>query len=126
MPADLELLRDASELRISSARWADHKGSIEWREGTSRLHSFFDDVDTLPPSTRLPRPAWVCLNRLRTGFGHFWSSMHKWGMASMAFCGESGAEEQTPNHITTSCTIYRHPNGIRGLLTVNKIGKAAV
>ena len=40
VPAALELLRDASELDASAARWADHRWSINWREGTSRLHSF--------------------------------------------------------------------------------------
>ena len=80
---------------------------------------FFDDVDALPPGMGLPRPAWVRLNRLRTGFGLFRASMHKWDMASTASC-ERGAEEQTTYHIITSCPIYRHPNKIRGLLTVNE------
>ena len=49
VPAALELLKDASKLGTSEARWADHMWSIGWREGTSRLHSFFDDVDAFPP-----------------------------------------------------------------------------
>ena len=40
-------------------------------------------------------------------------------MASTAFC-ECDAEEHTAEDIITSCPIYRHPNGIRGLLTVNE------
>ena len=119
VPAALELLRDASELGNSAARWANHRWSIGWREGTSRLHSFFDDMGALPPGMGLPRPAWVRLNRLQTGVGFFRSSMHKWGMASTASC-ECGAEEQTADHIITSCPIYRHPNEIRCLLTVNE------
>ena len=118
-PAALELLRDGSELGISAARWADHKWSIGWREGTSCLHSFFDDVDALPLGMGLPRPAWVRLNRLWTAIGLFRSSMHKWDMASTASC-KCGAEEQTADHIITFCLIYRHPNGLRGLLTVNE------
>ena len=31
VPAVLELLRDASELGTSAARWVDHRWSIEWR-----------------------------------------------------------------------------------------------
>ena len=81
VPAALELLRDASELGTSAARWANHRWSIEWREGTSRLHSFFDDVDALPPGMGLSTPAYVWLNRLRTGVGLFGSLIHKWGMA---------------------------------------------
>ena len=79
----------------------------------------FDDVDALPPGMRLSKPALVRLNRLRTGVGLFRSLMHKWSMACTASC-ECGAEEQTENHIITSCPIYRHPLGIRGLLTVNE------
>ena len=101
------------------SRMAVHRWSIGWREGTSRLHSFFDDVDALPPGMGLTRPAWVQLNRFRTGVGLFRSSMYKWGRDSTASC-ECGAEEQTADHILTSCPIYRHTNGIRGLLTVNE------
>ena len=107
VPAALGLFRDASKLGTSAARWANHtwRWSIGWREGTSHLHSFFDDVDALPPGMGLPRPAWVWLNRLQTGVGLFWS-MHKWGMASTASC-ECGAKEQTANHIITSCPTYQ-------------------
>ena len=117
--AALQLLRDASELGTSATRWADRRWSIGWQEGTSRLQSFFDDVDALSSGMGLYRPAWVPLNRLRTGVDLFRSSMHKWGMASTASC-ECAAEAQTADHITTSCPIYRHSNGIQGLLTVNE------
>ena len=40
-------------------------------------------------------------------------------MASTASC-ECGAEEQTADRIIKSCHIYRHPNGIRGLLAVSE------
>ena len=40
-------------------------------------------------------------------------------MASTA-SSECGAAEQTADHIITSCPIHGHPNGIRGLLTVNE------
>ena len=79
----------------------------------------FDDVDAFPSGMGLPRPAWVRLNRLRTGVGLFRSSMHRWGMAATA-SWECGAEEQTADYIITSCPSYRHANGIRGLLTVNE------
>ena len=119
MSGALELLRDTNEQGTSAARWADHRWSIGWREGISRLHVFFDDVDALSPGMGLSRPAWDRLNRLRTGVGLFRSSMHKWGMASTASC-ECGEEKQTANHIIISCPIQRYPNGIRGLFTVNE------
>ena len=34
--------------------------------------------------SRFPRPAWVKLDRLRTGVGLACSKAHKWGMASRA------------------------------------------
>ena len=71
VPAALQLLRDASELGTSAERWANHRWSIGWRESTSRLHSFFDDVYALPPGMGFPRPAWFRLNRLRTEVGLF-------------------------------------------------------
>ena len=114
VPAALELLKDASKLGTSAARWVNHRWSIGWWEGISRLHSIFHDVDALPPGMGHRRPAWVRLNRLRNGVDLFWPLMHKWGMASTASC-ECGAEEQTTDHIITSWAIYRHPHGIRSL-----------
>ena len=57
--AALKLLRDASELGTSAARWADHRWSSGWWESTSRLHSFFDDMDALPPGMGFFRPEWI-------------------------------------------------------------------
>ena len=81
--------------------------------------NIFHEVDALPRGIELPRPAWVQPNHLRTAVSLFQSSMHKWGMPSTASC-ECGAEEQTADHTITSCSIYHHPNGIWGLLTVNE------
>ena len=67
VPAALKLLRDASELGTSAARWADHRWSIGWRESTSRLHSFVDDVDALPPglsSDNAGKFFWPKVNKL--------------------------------------------------------------
>ena len=119
VPAALELLRDASELSTSAARLADHSWSIGWREGTSRLHSFFLNCGRPSTWNGASQTCRVRLNRLRTGVGLFRSLLHKWGMASTASC-ECWVEEQTADYIITSCPIYCHPNGIRGLLTVNE------
>ncbi|CAK8692973.1 unnamed protein product [Clavelina lepadiformis] len=53
--------------------------------------------------------------------------MNKWGMAPSAAC-ECGAEEQTADHVITSCPTYRHPCGNRGLTTMDEnlvMGKKA-
>ena len=44
---------------------------------------------------------------LRTGFGLFRSTVQRWGMATTAAC-KCGAEEQTADHIITSCPIFYH------------------
>jgi len=59
----------------------------------------------------LPRTAWVGLNRLRTGVGHFRSFLHKWAMASSA-PSECGAEEQTVEHVVLQYSIHQPPHGL--------------
>ena len=112
VPAALDLLNDADALSTRAAgSWADHKWNTEC---ASRLHGFIADVGSLPSGMHFPRPAWVRLNRPRTGDGLFRSTMHKWDMALSLAC-ECGAGEQTADHLITSCSIYRHPNGAGGL-----------
>ena len=115
VPAALDFLNDADAWSTSEAgSWADHKGNMEWQECASRLYGFLADVGSLPSGMHFPRPAWVRLNRLRTGVGLFRSTMHKWGMAPSPAC-ECGADEQTADHLIISCPIYHHPNGAGGL-----------
>ena len=115
VPVALDLLNDADALSTCAAgSRADHKWNTEWQECASRLHGFITDVGSLSSGMHLPRPAWVRLNRLRTGVGQFRSTMHKWGMDPSPAC-ECGADEQTADHLIISCPIYRHPNGASGL-----------
>ena len=82
VPAALDLINDADTLSTSATgSWADRKWNIEWQECASRLHGFIADVGSLPSGMYFPRPAWVRLNRLRTGVGLFRSTLRKWGMA---------------------------------------------
>ena len=46
------------------------------------LGVYIPKVSTSPMEISLTRTAWVKLNRLRTGVGHFGLSMHKWSLAS--------------------------------------------
>ena len=72
-----------------------------------------------PHPKRLPRPekpAWIKLNRLRTGVGRFHLPMHKWGLAPSPNC-ECNASEQTADHVLTACPIHRASHGARGLMT---------
>jgi len=68
---------------------------------------------TPPNGMTLPRRAWVRLNRLHTGVGHFRSCLYKWSMASSAAC-ECGEGEQTVDHVALQCPIYRPPHGVHG------------
>ena len=90
-----DLINDADGLSTSAAgSWTDHKWNTEWQKCASRLHGFIANVGSLPSGMHFPRPAWVRLNRLRTGVDLFRSTMHKWGMAPSPAC-ECGADEQT-------------------------------
>jgi hypothetical protein len=113
VPAARELLQQCSVQGTSAARWADHRWSSERDNIPPRLRDFIPDASS-PTGFGLPRKAWVRLNRLRTGVGRFRSSMHRWGLAANAAC-ECGAENQTADHIISSCPIYRAPDGTHGL-----------
>ena len=111
VPAALELLNDLNKANIGVAHWADYRWNMEWQGNTSRLHQFIADVSSSPSGMNFPRPAWVRLNRLRTGVGLFRSTMYKWGMAPTAAC-ECGAEEQTADHVIATCPSYCYPNWV--------------
>ena len=97
----------------------EYKWSMEWQKNASRLHTFIEDVSPMSPAFSFPRPAWVKLNRLRSGVGIFLTKTHKWGAAFMAAC-ECGAKEQTAKHIITSCPVYHHLNRAHAFLDVKK------
>ena len=119
VPAALELLNDLNKTNIGAAHWADYRWNMEWQGNTSRLHQFIADVSSSPSGMNFPRPAWVRLNRLRTGVGLFRSTMHKWGMAPTAAC-ECGAEEQTADHVIATCPTYSYPDGVQNLARVDE------
>ena len=58
------------------------------------------------------------LNRLQTGVGRFYLSMHKWGLTPSLNC-ECGASEQTADHVLTACPIHWAPHGARGLTVLD-------
>ena len=120
VPAALELINEAEELNISTARWADYTWNEKWPASSSRLHAFIPNHQmTSPPRMHFPRSAWVRLNHLRTGVDLFHLNLQKCGLISSTTC-ECGVKEQTPYHVMASCPTYRHPNGVQGLKMVNK------
>ena len=115
VPAARNLLDNLARLGIRASEWTNLKWKTEYCEGASRLHAFVPQTGARPVGMDLPRAAWVKLNRLRTGVGRFYSSMHKWGLAPSPNC-ECGASEQTADHVLTACPIiHRVPHGARGL-----------
>ena len=65
----------------------------------------------------LPKTSWVKLNRLRTDVGRFYSKngVHeKWGLAPSPNC-ECGANDETADHIVSTCPIHQAPRGVAGL-----------
>jgi len=71
-----------------------------------------------PPGITIPIPSWVRLNHLCTGVGLTRSTMHKWGLVSLAYC-RCGAEEQTANHSLVSFSPYYPLSGTLGLATLD-------
>ena len=115
LPAALELLRDLAEQDVTPNLWHDHRWNSEWQNSPYLLHNYIKDVSNNPSGTKLQRPAWVKLNKPRTGVGLFRTTMHKWGMASSPTC-VCGAKEQSADHIITSCPTHHPPHGALGIL----------
>ena len=118
MPAVWNLLDNLARLGIRASEWTNYKWNTEYCDIASRLRTFVPGTGARPVGMGLPRAAWVRLNRLRTGFGRFHSSMHKWGLAPSPNC-ECGAFEQTADHVLTACPIHRAPHGARGLTVLD-------
>ena len=113
VPGARNLLNNFARLGIRSSKWTNHKWKTEYCKNASRLRAFVPETDARPVGMGLPRAAWIKLNRLRTGVGRFYSSMHKWGLAPSPNC-ECGASEQTADHVLTAW-----PHGARGLTVLN-------
>ena len=62
----------------------------------------------------LPRPAWVWLNRLRTGVRKFQSSIYEWGLAptSICECDALGQIFFDLMRVILECPLHRAPEEI--------------
>ena len=118
VPAARNLLDNLARLGIRASEWTNHKWKMEYCENASRLCAFVPETGARPVGMALPRAAWVKLNRLWTGVGRFYSSMHKWGLAPSPNC-KCGASEQTADYVLTSCPIHRALHGARGLTVLD-------
>ena len=118
VPGARNPLNNLARLGIRASEWTNHKWKTEYCENASRLRAFVPETGARPVEMGLPRAAWVKLNRLRTGVGRFYSSMHRWGLAPSPNC-ECGASEQTADHVLTACPIHRAPHGARGLTVLD-------
>ena len=118
LPVARNLLDNLVRLGIRASEWINHQWKTEYCKNASRLRVFVLETGARPVGMGLSRAAWVKLNRLRTGVGRFYSSMHKWGLALSPNC-ECGAFEQTADHVLTTCPIHRAPHGTRGLTVLD-------
>ena len=118
VPAARNRLGNLARLIIRASEWTNHKWKTEYCENASRLRAFVPGTGSRPVGMGLPRAAWVKLNRLLTGVGRFYSSMHEWGLAPLPNC-ECDASEQTADHVLTACPIHRAPHGARGLTVLD-------
>ena len=97
MPTAQDLLKNSNNFSISTALWLNHVWNKKWKDNITRIHTYITDLFSTLQETKLPRSAWVRLNRLQTGVGRFHSNVYKWGLAPFAVCG--WGKEQTPGHI---------------------------
>ena len=118
VPGMRNLLDNLARLGIRPSEWTNQKWNAEYCENASRRRAFVPRTSARPVGMGLPRAAWVKLNRLRTGVGLFYSSMHKWGLAPSPNC-KCGISEQTTDHVLTVCPIHRAPHGVRGLTVLD-------
>ena len=112
------LLDNLARLGIRAFEWTNHKWKTDYCENASRLYVFVPGTGARLVGMGLSRAAWVKLNRLRTGIGRFYSSMHKWVVAPSPNC-ECGASEQNADHVLIACPIHRAPHGARGLTVLD-------
>ena len=118
VPGARNLLDNLVRLGISASERTNHKWNTEYCENASRLRVFVPGTGARPVGMGLLRAAWVKLNRMRTGFERFHSSMHKWGLAPLPNC-ECGASGQTADHVLTACPIHRAPYVLQSLTVLD-------
>ena len=95
-----------------------HPQDSEWKSMTTPLHLHFPPLN----KTRWPGFTQVGMDRLNClciRVGRFSMYMHKWGLSPNVTC-ECGTEEQTPDHILCTCTIYQPLHGLCGLVELDE------
>ena len=112
-------MHNLSELGIRTVQWTNLTWDTEYSKSMPALGVYIPRVSTRPIGMSWTRTAWVKLNRLRTVVGRFGSSIHKWSLASSSKC-ESGASDQTADHIILTCPTHRAPRGIMDLTVLDE------
>ena len=116
--ATKDLKSNLDQLDIKTADWTEHLWNTEWSNHNTKLHQFISNIDTysvirnacpkmlLGPNKSFRHRCWTL---------PFFASHHYWGMAANA-ARERGAENQTPELITTDGPLYSLPYGTDGLI----------
>ena len=118
VPAARNLLNNLVGLGIRAFEWTNYRWSAEFCENTSRLRVFIPRTSARLVGVSFPQTAWVKLNRLQTGVGRFYLSMHKWGLTPSPNC-KCGASEQTAHHMLMTCPLHRAPQGAQGVTVLD-------
>ena len=106
---------------ICRAQWTNYRWSTEYFKCTSVLQVFMFRASSRPLGMGLPRTFWVKLNHLCSCITHFYSFMHKWGLAPSPNCRcvatNQTAENCQISHPST-CPYIEH-QGVAGLMVLN-------
>ena len=102
----------------TKAHWIARMWSVGWGPSASRLCEYIVSPSKCCPGSDLSWQAWVKLNRLRAGVGHFVADVWGWGLSGSPAWG-CGAGRWAANHIITKCPLYLPPGGLHGLIDVD-------
>ena len=115
-------LKSRKPLWINDFLYNNRSDKEVWRSEWNSCNIFKKGLITDPsekvPGFNLPRKIWCTLNRLRTGHGRCNSFLFKWNSIESPSC-ECGEEEETIEHLVTSCSIYKFEYGFEAIHSVS-------
>ena len=108
------VLVNSSDNTDNSRTWPMNTWNSRWANLSTPLHRYISSPSTNPIGHDLHRHCWVCLNRMRTGYGRFGQQMFRMGLATDPSCS-CGCDVQTAHHAIYDCPITKCPGDLTTL-----------